>query len=87
MFNHLQSEDIVLQDTTIKNIIDEYVQQSQQIKKLKYSKEYKKQLIISYLKQFPTLRLHGHKHRISIGTVDTYQIQDHEKASQILDQL
>lgn len=87
LFNHLQSEDIVLQDTTIKNIIDEYVQQSQQIKKLKYSKEYKKQLIISYLKQFPTLRLHGHKHRISIGTVDTYQIQDHEKASQILDQL
>lgn len=76
-----------MHDVTIKNLIDQYVDQSKEISKLEHSKELKKELILNYLKQFPTLRLHGYKHHIAISKIDRYSPIDTEKMSLILKQL
>lgn len=76
-----------MHDVTIKNLIDQYVDQSKEISKLEHSKELKKELILNYLKQFPTLRLHGNKYHIAISKIDRYSPVDTEKMSLILKQL
>jgi hypothetical protein len=87
LFNHIWATDIVLQESTIKHIVDTYVRQSKEITKLQYQKEQMRTLILSYLKQFPTLRLYGHQHRITITQMQSYTPSDQNGLKEILHRL
>lgn len=72
-------EEIVLGESTIREIVDEYAQISNDISQLTKKKEALKDILISYLKDKDILKLYGNKSALSYSLQTYYKLLDKEK--------
>lgn len=89
LWQHLNIEDEIvnwweLWDTTIKKLIDQYVEYSQKATEANKEKEAIKEIIIEYAQKKELEQLFWEKYKLSVSKTDNYSAKDIEELRQLL---
>lgn len=90
LFTHINHDDEVvtwLSEKTIKTLIDEFVELTQQYNKIKWQKESLKEILVKYLEDKDFKRLYWNKWTISVAQSVNYSIEDKDWARNVLKNL